>query len=202
MEDATNPTNQTSPDTTQVITPAPGTGLTDCILKAKQGIIGDCFKNIVPVTPADAKYTSYDGVKIQYVVDPTIPYPTQLEFSTFEQAQALQSLIEFYYPGSNLTIDDYAGNFSFYPFRRLVYLNDGGLLAPRLYRITGTINLDGDTPTPTQFSVGWVINVKRILQGGLNPWTQQAGYPDGNSKLVTVNEMGLAQPEWTGGDKK
>lgn len=192
--------NPANPDTAKEITSQPGTGLTDCIVKAKQGIIGDCFKTIVPVTPADAKYTGYDGTKLQYVVDPTIPYPTQLEFSTFEQAQALQSLIEFYYHESNLTIDDYSGNFSFYPFRKLVYLNDGGLMAPRLYRVTGTIKLDG-TDTPTQFSVGWVINVKRIIQNGYNPWTQ-ADYPAGNIKLVVVNEMGLAQPEWTGGEKK
>lgn len=189
-------------DTITEIKPAPGTGLTPCIIAAMQGTIGDCLRTETYVSPGDAQWTAYDPnnpVK-GYTVDPRIPYSLQLEFSTFEQAQAMQALLEKRYPGSVLKITDYAANFSYPPYRKLQYLNDGGMYAPRLYEITGTLNLP-EGATQTEIHVGYLINVKGVIMGGANPWTGKLGYPDGNTELVIVNEMGLAQPEWVGGQK-
>ena len=192
--------NATPPATATTLTS--GTGLTPCIIAAMKGQVGDCLRITMPVTPADAQWVAYDPnnpVK-GYTVDPRLAYALQLEFSTFEQAQAVQAVLENRYPGSTLKIVDYANNFTYAPYRKLQYLNDGGLYAPRLYSIYGTLALP-DGPTPTEIKVGYFINVKGVIMGGANPYTEQLGYPAGNTDFVIVGEMGLAQPEWTGGPK-
>lgn len=189
-------------DTTTEIQPEANTGLTPCIIAAMKGLISDCLRTETYVSPGDAQWVAYDPnnpVK-GYTVDPKIPYSLQLEFSTFEQAQALQALLEVRYTGSTLKITDYASNFTYPPYRKLQYLNDGGLYAPRLYEITGTLNLP-EGPTHTEIHVGYLINVKGVIMGGTNLWTGKLGYLDGNLDLAIVNEMGLAQPEWVGGPK-
>ncbi len=180
-------------------TPTPGP--TPCILAAMNGQVGDCLRMTAPWI-REAIWVAYDPANPMkgYTVDPVIPYSIQVEFSTFEQAQALQALLEKRYPGSTLKITDYAANFAYPPFRKLQYLNDGGLYSPRLYKITGTLNLP-EGPTPTEIPIGYFINVKGVIMGGMNNYTEALGYPAGNTDIVIVGEMGLAQPEWVGGPK-
>ena len=189
------------PDGTVAVAATPGP--TPCLLAALKGIVGDCLKVTATVTPADAMYMPYDPERpvLGYIVDPSIPVATQYEFSTLEQAQAIQAILQFKYPGSDLTITDYVSSFSFSPFRKIQYMNDGGLFAPRLYKIIGTLNIPDGGQAPTQFSVGWLVNVKGVLFRGINTWTERMGYPVGTSDLILVNEMGLLQPEWVGGPK-
>ena len=189
-------------DTATEIKPAAGTGLTPCIIAAMKGLIGDCLRTETYVGDGDAQWVAYDPnnpVK-GYTVDPSLPYGIKLEFATFEQAQALQALLEKRFPGSTLAITDYAGNFVYPPYRKLQYFNDGGLYAPRLYEIKGTLNIP-EGVTPTEIHVGDFINRKGVVMGGMNPWTEQLGYPAGNTDIVVVVEMGMAQPEWVGGPK-
>ena len=178
-------------------------GPTSCLLSALKGIVGDCLRVTAAVTPFDALYVPYDPEHPfpGYIVDPSIPMPTQYEFSTLEQAQAIQAILQFKYPGSDLTITDYAANFSFAPLRKIPYKNDGGLFAPRLYKISGTLNIPDGGQVQTQFSVGWLINVKGVMFRGINPYTEKMGYPVGNSDLVLVSEFGNMTPEWVGGPK-
>jgi hypothetical protein len=180
-----------------------GTGLTPCIVAAMNGIVGDCLRTPTYVSSGDARWVAYDPSRLPsgYVVDPNIQYTIQLEFSTFEQAQALQALLEKRYPGSTLAITDYVSNFIYPPFRKIQYLNDGGLYSPRLYEIKGTLNLP-EGPTPTEIHVGDFINRKGVIMGGLNPYTEQLGYPAGNVDIVIVGEMGMGIPEWVGGPKQ
>ncbi len=188
-----------SPAATAPVTPGP----TACLLQALKGIVGDCLKVTVPVTPADAMYVPYDSERpVQgYIVDPTIPVATQYEFCTLEQAQAIQAILQSKLPGSDLTITDYVSSFSFPPFRKILYTNDGGLFAPRLYKLSGTLVFPEGGSQPTQFSIGWLINVKGVLFRGINMYTERMGYPVGNSDLVLVNEFGNFVPEWVGGPK-
>lgn len=172
---------------------------TPCIEDAKAGKVGQCFDVSVPVTGNDARYVPVQVIS-GYTVSPAISRSLAFEFSSQEQAVALSALITKLFPGSKLTVSDYGNQFYFSPFRKLQYFNDGGLFAPRLYQISGTVMLDG-TATPIAFSVGWSINVVRLLYGGSFE-TQELGYPYGNYFLTVVVSSGLAQPVWVGGPKQ
>ena len=163
---------------------------------AKQGTLADIFDTIVPVTEQDAQFVHFND-NSRYQLEPALSAYDKIQFSSLEQALALVALINFKYPGSQLTVVDNAIAFAYPGFRKLQYGNAGGLSDPRVYKVIGTISVDG-VDSPTEFNVGYNINVKRILQGGINLWTAKLGYPEGNSTLVVVNEMGLDQPEWVG----
>ena len=185
-----------------LVTPPVGNS-TPCLLAAAKGIVGDCLRSIVPVSPADALYVVYDSEKplANYVVEPAIPAMTQMEFSTLEQALAILTILQTKYPGSDLALYDYVSNFAFPPFRKIQYFNDGGLYVPRMYKIAGTLNIPGGGQVPTQFSVGWLVNMKGVFFRGINNWVERMGYPSGNSDIILVNEFGNLVPEWVGGPK-
>lgn len=166
---------------------------TPCIEQAKKGEIGTCLNIRVPVTEADAKFVPVVAMP-NYVVYPQLPYSLQLEFSTKEQALAIVELVKFAAPGSKLVVKDVGSGQSFPPFRELVYYNDGGLFAPRLYEISGTIpTVNGNQPTT--FEPGWFINVYRLLYGGSYTGNQ---FPFGKDRVVVMEENGGAYPKWVG----
>ena len=170
---------------------------TPCIDQAKAGIVGVCLDSKAPVTSKDAAFVGTVPGVAGYLVDPVLPTAISYEFVTKEQALAIIELIKFANPGSQLTLKDTGEtSFSFPPFRELRYFNDGGLTAPRIYTVVGTIKM-GDVDLQTVFEPGWFLNVTRLLYKGSYD-TQELGYPFGNTKLVVVAQMGGAFPKWVG----
>lgn len=173
------------------------------IEEASKGIVPlEIFSSIMPVMLSDARFVAFSADQNpQYTVQPNLSYVDQLQFSTKEQALAIVALIEQKYPGSTLQIFDNVDFFSYPGFRKLQYFNAGDLRDPRVYKVNGSINLP-EGLTVTEFNVGWLINVKRILNGGSSAMETGPGWPEGNTVLRAMNSMGLAQPIWVGGDKQ
>jgi hypothetical protein len=192
------------------ITNAPGTGTpvniaglsSTSIALALKGIVAPPLDAIINVTNSDAFFVP-DGAQSNFPVQPLTSWSDRLQFATLEQAICIKALIEFQYPGSKLTIEDDDDFFTAPGARRLQYAagNTGGLFDVRVYKITGTIALK-EGQTPTEFNVGYNLNFKRNLQGGSTAMETGPGWPEGNSVLRAINEMGLAQPIWVGGDKQ
>ncbi len=170
-------------------------GQTPCIDAAKKGVVASCLDIQAKVTRADAQFVAVNPIP-GYSVSPDLSYSQALEFATKEQALAVIELIKFAAPGSNLVLKDVGPSQSFPPFRELRYFNDGGLFAPRLYEISGTIAL-ATGPLPTLFEPGWLINVERLIYGG--SFETQALYPWGKDRLIVFQQFeGSAFPKWVG----
>jgi len=152
------------------------------------------FDVIIPVTPSDARFVAWNEDQ-GFQVSPGIDYFTQLQFSTPEQANAIKTFIESAYPGSDLKVVDNRSFFDFPGLRKLQYMTNYG---PKVLKITGTIMLK-EAPTPTEFNVGWFINVKRILSHGDPQSAEAHGLRPGIETIQCVNDMGLAQPFWCAG---
>jgi hypothetical protein len=182
-----------TPTTTGPSTPA--------IEQAKRGILPlDILTTIMPVN--DARFVKFSDDQ-SIPVEPDLSYVDTLQFSTLEQVQSICALIINKYPNSVLHIVDNAGFFLFPGYRKLVYdpSNTGAMHDQRVYKVVGVIDLP-EGLTPTEFNVGWLINVKRILNGGSSAMETGPGWPEGITALRAMNAMGLAQPIWVGGDKQ
>lgn len=174
---------------------------TGSLALALLGKVGPCFDERVPVTPLDARFVAWPGSSAKFVNPEVTDGDAVRKFCTLEQAQCMAELLKFAYPGSDIQIVDYPGALSWPGFRSMEYVNAGGLEDPRIYKLSGTVKLNGaDGPDlPISCYPAEYIRYK-IVNFGM-PDAEQLGYPYGATKLVAMNYFGMARPLWTGGDK-